>query len=56
MKELILLDLDNNALVGKIPDSISKLKEKLVFLLLNDNQLTGTVPASLYEFEKLREF
>jgi hypothetical protein len=52
-KELILLDLDNNALTGPLPEGLGNLSN-LEFLLINRNQLSGEIPASLGDLINLR--
>jgi len=56
LEDLILLDLDDNALSGKIPSFSGNQTMDLYALLLNRNQLTGTVPSSLRTLESLRLF
>lgn len=53
LDELILLDLDQNLLVGNIPSSYGNMTN-LQFLLLNRNNLVGQVPASFSQLTNLR--
>ena len=52
LTELVLLDLDNNALTGTIPHSLGDL-ENLNFLLLNRNELTGSVPKGFNKLDNI---
>lgn len=47
------LDLEENNLVGEIPDAIGQLK-KLQWLNLSDNHLVGAIPTDLGELEDLQ--
>jgi len=53
LTNLVLLDLDQNALVGSIPASIGNLKQ-LQLLILNENRLTGTLPSEIGDLGVLR--
>ncbi|CAB9516380.1 serine threonine-protein kinase BRI1-like [Seminavis robusta] len=50
---LVLLDLDNNNLVGNIPSELGNLSE-LHVLLLNRNNLTSTIPDSFADLRNLK--
>eukprot|EP00797_Seminavis_robusta_P036475 Sro932_g221660.1 leucine Rich Repeat (290) ;mRNA; r:25916-26785 len=56
LPNLILLDLDNNALRGNIPQFLGNQTEDLYALLLNNNLLTGPVPSSLGTLPSLSLF
>jgi len=56
LQDLVLLDLDDNALTGRIPSFRGNQTTDLYSLLLNRNQLTGSVPSSFETLENLRLF
>jgi Leucine rich repeat len=46
LKDLVLLELDNNLLTGEVPSELGKLMS-MTYLLLNRNSFSGTVPTEI---------
>jgi len=49
LNNLILIDMDENAITGTIPPSIGNRLPNLRVFDLDNNQLTGTLPSSLFK-------
>jgi len=49
LNNMLLLDMDNNAITSTIPSLIGNRLPKLRVFDLDNNQLTGTLPASLFK-------
>jgi len=54
MTNLVLLDLEDNALTGNIPEELFHTNSNLQYVLLNRNQLNGTIPSSVEQAKNLK--